>query len=153
MTRKSRRSFGVNVGSSSILLIFVVLCLVAFAVLSIVSAQVDYNLSKKLAERSSKYYEACNEAEEFLANLESSLENVMASSTNEAEYFASAGENSVFCIELSENQKLEVKATILYPPKDGKYYRIDSWQVITDDSMELDDTLDLFDEEDLQLLF
>jgi len=34
-----KRQFGMNIGSASILLVFVILCLVSFAVLSIVSAQ------------------------------------------------------------------------------------------------------------------
>lgn len=148
-----RRSFGVNVGSSSILLIFVVLCLVAFAVLSVVSAQVDYNLSQKLAARNVKYYEACGEAEEFLANLVASLKEIEAQSADEAEYFAQAGETSSFSIELSEQQRLEVKVQVLYPPRDGAYYKLTSWQVVIDDSLELDDTLDLPGEEDMQFLF
>ena len=148
-----QRSFGVNVGSSSILLIFVVLCLVAFAVLSVVSAQVDYNLSRKLAARNVRYYEVTGEAEEFLANLVSSLKEIEAQSADEAEYYAKAGEASSFSIELSEQQRLEVKVQVLYPPKDGAYYKLDSWQVVIDDSLELDDTLELPDEEDLQFLF
>ncbi|MCR4704940.1 MAG: hypothetical protein K5641_02630 [Lachnospiraceae bacterium] len=148
-----RRRFGVNVGSSSILLIFVVLCLVTFAVLSVVSAQVDYNLSKKLAARNMKYYEACGEAEEFLGNLVVSLKEIEAQSANEQEYFAQAGESSQFSIELTKQQRLEVQVQVLYPPRDGAYYKLNSWQVVIDDNLELDDTLELPGEEDLQFLF
>ena len=39
MNNSSRKKqFGMNIGSASILLVFVILCLVSFAVLSIVSA-------------------------------------------------------------------------------------------------------------------
>lgn len=36
-----KKQFGMNIGSASILLVFVILCLVSFAVLSIVSANAD----------------------------------------------------------------------------------------------------------------
>ena len=42
-----KKSFPMNIGLSSILLIFVVLCLVSFSILSIVSANADKKLSLK----------------------------------------------------------------------------------------------------------
>ena len=46
MNNSSRKKqFGMNIGSASILLVFVILCLVSFAVLSIVSANADSKLS------------------------------------------------------------------------------------------------------------
>ena len=39
-----------NIGSASILLVFVILCLVSFAVLSIVSANADSRLSTRVLE-------------------------------------------------------------------------------------------------------
>ena len=57
----------INMGTSLLLVVFVVLCLVVFAVLSISTAQADYNLSSNQAELTSQYYEACNAAEELLA--------------------------------------------------------------------------------------
>lgn len=43
---KSRKPI-LGVGTSSILLIFVLLCMITFAVLSLVSARSDYRLSQK----------------------------------------------------------------------------------------------------------
>ena len=40
-----KKKFSMNIGSASILLVFVILCLVSFAVLSIVSANADSKLS------------------------------------------------------------------------------------------------------------
>ena len=42
--KKEKRSFGLSIGSSSILMVFVVLCLTTFATLSLVSANADYKL-------------------------------------------------------------------------------------------------------------
>ena len=52
MNNSSRKKqFGMNIGSASILLVFVILCLVSFAVLSIVSANADSKLSARVLER------------------------------------------------------------------------------------------------------
>lgn len=55
-----KKQFGMNIGSASILLVFVILCLVSFAVLSIVSANADSRLSTRVLERTTAYYDACN---------------------------------------------------------------------------------------------
>ena len=52
-SKKSGLSFSSGIGSSSLLVIFVILCLVSFATLSIVSANADYKLSKKVLDRTS----------------------------------------------------------------------------------------------------
>lgn len=62
-----KKQFGMNIGSASILLVFVILCLVSFAVLSIVSANADSRLSTRVLERTTAYYDACNQAEQSLA--------------------------------------------------------------------------------------
>lgn len=142
--RNKRKSYGVNIGSSSILLIFVILCLVSFAVLSIVSAQTDYKLSCKLAERTTKYYEANNEVESYLRDLQASLEKIYEDSDTAEEYFAVAGHDTTFSIQLSEQQMLNVHLTILYPGDGKGYYEINTWKVETQDTLELDDTLPVF---------
>lgn len=55
---KQRDSFHPNIGGSSILMIFLVLCLTAFAVLSLVTAAADKKLSTKNAETVKNYYDA-----------------------------------------------------------------------------------------------
>ena len=59
-----KKQFGMNIGSASILLVFVILCLVSFAVLSIVSANADSRLSTRVLERTTAYYDACNQADD-----------------------------------------------------------------------------------------
>ena len=55
---KNKRKFGfVNIGTASLLVVFLTLCLVAFAMLSLSTAKNDYEFSKKLAERTTVYYE------------------------------------------------------------------------------------------------
>ena len=59
----------VNMGISLMLVTFLVLCMMIFAVLSVSSALKDYQYSQKNAQRTSAYYDANNTAEEILAAL------------------------------------------------------------------------------------
>lgn len=70
---RNKRKFGfVNIGTASLLVVFLTLCLVAFAMLSLSTAKNDYEFSKKLAERTTVYYEEkC--ASEFLTESGDSL--------------------------------------------------------------------------------
>uniref|UniRef100_UPI004056D109 hypothetical protein n=1 Tax=Acetatifactor sp. TaxID=1872090 RepID=UPI004056D109 len=131
---KKELSFGLNIGSSSILMIFVLLCLICFSALAIISAKADSNLSRKVLERTTAYYNACNEAETALAGLDNTLASVYASTSNAEEYFATVGHNKSYVIEISDLQSLHVTIKILYPEaSDDTFYSITSWQVLAAD--------------------
>lgn len=133
--KKSGPEFHVNVGSSSILLIFVILCLISFATLSIVSANADAKLSRRVAERTAAYYEACNQAQEDIASIDRTLAAVYADSFDEDEYFMAVGHKKTYLVAISDLQTLSVTLDILYPRQEGDpFYSITSWQVITDAS-------------------
>lgn len=66
MKKDKEQSSFVNIGSSSLLIIFLILCLAVFAVLSLSSAKSDYSLSERLAEHKTQYYEAASQAEIIL---------------------------------------------------------------------------------------
>lgn len=133
--KKSGPEFHVNVGSSSILLIFVILCLISFATLSIVSANADAKLSRRVAERTAAYYEACNQAQEDIASIDRTLAAVYAESFDEDEYYMAVGHRKTYLVAISDLQTLSVTLDILYPRQEGDpFYNITSWQVITDAS-------------------
>lgn len=133
--KKSGPEFHVNVGSSSILLIFVILCLISFATLSIVSANADAKLSRRVAERTATYYEACNQAQEDIASIDRTLAAVYAESFDEDEYYMAVGHRKTYLVAISDLQTLSVTLDILYPQQEGDpFYSITSWQVITDAS-------------------
>ena len=86
---KSRRSpIRVTIGASLLLVIFVVLCLAAFAALSMASAGADYRLSKKSAERTSQFYQANNLAQDRLAELNELIESAYASADSQDAYLS-----------------------------------------------------------------
>lgn len=132
-----KQIFGMHIGSSSIMLIFVILCLISFAVLSIVSAHADSKLTRKVLERTTAYYEACNDAEAALAGVDNTLQNIYASSETEEDYFKTVGHSKSYAIPISELQTLQVTIEILYPVSDDDtFYRITNWHVITSDALE-----------------
>lgn len=132
-----KREFRVNVGTSSILLIFIILCLVAFATLSIVSANADYKLSRKVADRTSAYYEAANQAEKYIASIDKTLQSVYSSAESEEAYFSTVGHTKSYLIPISDLQGLSITLDILYPTEEEEpFYHITSWQVITTGELE-----------------
>lgn len=73
MKRNKQQSTFVNIGSSSLLIVFLVLCLTTFAILSLSSAQSDYSFSKRSAEHKTEYYEAASRAEMILGEIDQIL--------------------------------------------------------------------------------
>ena len=133
--KKTGPEFHVNVGSSSILLIFVILCLISFATLSIVSANADAKLSRRVVERTTAYYEACNQAQADITSLDDTFAAIYADSFDEEEYFMAVGHKKTCTFTISDLQTLSVTLDILYPRQEGDpFYRITSWQVLTDSS-------------------
>lgn len=63
MNQQSGSGSSMGVGVSSILMIFVALCLTIFATLSFLSANADWKLSQKAADSVAAYYQADAEAE------------------------------------------------------------------------------------------
>ncbi len=134
-----------QVGLSSVLLIFVILTLVSFAVLALTSAQADDRLTSRVTERTSAYYNACNEAEDALMDLDATLMSLYQTCENEEDYFAQAGTTKSFSKYVTDVQSLNVELTILYPAAednpDGRTYHIDRWEVLTDGDIVYDDYL------------
>ena len=71
---KSRSFPMMNMGMALLITIFVVLCLVTFAALSLVSARNDQRNSEKLAEATTAYYSATNRAYETIDIIEAAME-------------------------------------------------------------------------------
>ena len=119
------------VGGSSLLVIFIVLCLTVFAMLSLSSVQADGRLSTASAEAVQAYYAADCEAEEILAQLrQGTVPEGVAVSGNR------------YCYEciVADTQKLVVEAEIT-----GRDYRILRWQTESTLTWQEEGTLNLWD--------
>ena len=65
MDGKSSRN-KVSIGASSLILIFIVLCMATFGLLSLSSAQGDLKLARRNADAVKGYYEADNKGQQWL---------------------------------------------------------------------------------------
>ena len=144
-TMNKKMAGGINVGTSSILVTFVLLCLVTFASLSYLSANSDYRLSLQTARRTTEYYEANRLAELYMANIEGQLSKCEARVKNASEYrqeipklFADNDSITVntktdpvtlsYDVPVNDTQTLHVCLAAAYPDKnDDALFHIVSW--------------------------
>lgn len=161
---KKERSFS-NFGFSTILVAFVMICIVTFSALSLLTANSDYKLSKKAAEKTTAYYKAEAKAYRILAN----IDNILADSYQYAaaksnyksravskikEYKAGHPNLSLsvdtsgtitYSIPVTDTQTLSVTMQITVPAEsDGHFYTLTGWQTLSTPPEPEEETLHLF---------
>ena len=143
---EKKHSGGINIGTSSILVTFVLLALVTFAALSYMSARSDYVLSKEAADRTASYYDANRMAEIYLANIEALLSKQLNRSESEKDYYDGVdglfadnenidvtekddgSKQLSYSIAVTSGQNLNVALTVHYPDiGDDSLFHIDKW--------------------------
>lgn len=161
-----RKYPSVNIGSASMLVIFIVLCLVTFSVLSVASANSGRTYARNIAARTKTYYESSGKAEAQLAKLDVML----------AAFYETYGDDYLkqgadifdpemletfdfplelsdfpavsFEVPLGDTQALAVTVTLQVPKSDGDphknaLYEITSWKEISTKGWENDEPLKL----------
>lgn len=139
-----RKELTLNIGTSSILFIFVILCLVSFSVLSLSSAMSDYKLSARVSSNSSSYFEACNKAEEILADTDETLKALYDTGISRSGYFEQVGKKKSFAVYVTDVQTLIVEINIDYPNSGEPFYEITSWRLETTGNLEYDENLPVY---------
>ncbi len=124
---KNDLNMGTHVGTSSILLILMVLSLISFSTLSIANANADYRLTTNLANRTTLYYSVSHSANGWVAAMDTD---------NPSASFKS--------FTLTDNQTLEVAIEPDSETDPAKNILVTRWQVVTDDDIEYDTTLPVF---------
>ncbi|WP_026511529.1 hypothetical protein [Butyrivibrio sp. LC3010] len=128
---KRRPIYSTHIGAASILLIFLVLSLISFAALALVNSRADYILSKKMFERSISYFEACHEANGFIAE-------------NDPSFYSMDKDTELKkSIPLSDFQTLDVSFKASGADStDSLSFKITEWCVVThDEKANFDETL------------
>ena len=130
-----------NVGISLIILIFMNICLAAFAVLSLENALSDYSLSKKTAEHTTQYYKAVNKIQEQLAEKNQELVNRDKNRHKNGQKITK--KQLKLTEEVSKRQQLSV---VLQLDETGRYpqYYIKKWKLCSSDDWQADDSLDVY---------
>ena len=150
-----------NFGFSTILLAFVMICIVTISAISLLTANSDYKLSKKVAEKNKVYYLAEETAYLTLAKIDTALANAYTKAQSEhtyylyAEKFLSAldyGQYSstdsthiyTYEIPISEGHSLKVELLLTYPnDSNDTFYEILKWQSEYETTIHEDETLNL----------
>ena len=157
MERNKPKKSVISTGTTSIVLIFVMLSMLTFSVLSLTSAQANLRLSRRSAERTTDYYDAENAANDILIQINSVLENAYPLATSEEDYYAQVrqaleGNDLAFSdddclayeVPLGESQILAVELSLAYEvPPGGRHYAVTAWQAVSRYDWSPDDTLDL----------
>jgi len=156
--QKENRGFS-SFGFSTILLSFVMICVVTFSALSMVTAYSDYKLSKKVADKNQHFYEAEIRAYEQLAKIDNSLLECYQSSSDENTYytrltasmndygtFTTTSEGYYLCFveEIAKDQQLMVTLQLQYPIKaSDTFYTIIEWKSVYNREIPENETLNL----------
>ncbi len=119
------------VGGSSLLVIFAVLCLTVFALLSLSTVQADSRMAEAAYRAVQDYYTADTEAEQILAQLRQGI--VPEGVTKEDNLYS-------YTCPVSGTQALEVEVQIT---EDS--YRVLRWQLVSITEWEPDDSMNLWD--------
>lgn len=105
MSKDNKRSYpGIQIGTSFMLIVFVILCLVVFATLSLSGSLRDYEYSRKAAQKTTDYYNACSSAEETIGEIDAVLQDAKRDAQSDEDYLKNAVEN------LSQLQGIEVES-------------------------------------------
>ncbi|MEF9946163.1 MAG: hypothetical protein RR869_01210 [Lachnospiraceae bacterium] len=136
-----------HLGTSLILVVLIILALVTFSTLSVVNTNRDYQSEKKVADRTTAYYQASNQAEVILAQIDDAL---LASTRPSPEPYYEAAKTALqqisslttdfsaevptvsYTVPITEFHLLQVTLLLPYPQSDSdSYYQIQTWKEIS----------------------
>ena len=138
----SRKRGFPGAGLSTVLLVFVMLCLIVFSVLSLSTAKADLEMSRKVADRTQDYYQAQSRASERLKEIDAVL--AKQYNENKENYLEAArevlqqednlivaedGSEVVYTEAMNETQQLRVELQIQPPEEErGTCVQILGWE-------------------------
>ena len=159
-----KKSFPItNIGTISLMMIFIVLCMVTFAALSLSSAVSDSRSGQKMSVHTEEYYAASNQAEEILASVYGIFSDAYSKSQDAEEYYKMVSEalpdtltsekeegqlQIRYQVDVNDSQAIQVLLAVLSPEQiqregSGAFYKILSWQEIQTTTWEGDNSIQL----------
>lgn len=141
----------VNIGLSSLILIFIVLCLSTFGLLSLSSARGDLKLAERGAEAVKAYYEADSKGQQWLEKTDALLMRMEGKSLAEKYAALAAEPGNVYdeaagCIftdiPMEKGQSLRIEAVLI---EGSGGYEIRAWYVYDSGEYDIDDAMPVWD--------
>lgn len=150
MDNSKRQAPFVNIGSSLLLVVFLALCLITFATLSLSSARSDESFSKRMADHKAEYYQASSQAEDLLAQIDLLLEETDWKALDFGKidpniHYEPDNATVSYQVPINEKQTLDVVLALnpLEETAENGNYRIQKWQTVNTGKWEGGDTLEL----------
>ncbi len=147
------RKLTMNIGIISFMVVFVILCFMTFAILSLVSARSNVNTIQKSIDHNAQYYELSSEGEKTLKTIDDYLYTQYQNTSSSQEYFNkvrqitqivnnSQLDGHILSYDIqNNNQQLHIEIEILYP---GKYfYKIKTWKVSPSQNWNMDQSMEI----------
>lgn len=135
---------GLPIGGPTLLMVFVILCINIFAVISYMSALRDYNLSEKSAEMITKYYEADTKATNVLSDVayDIKLNTVYENKYKGINDFAILDEVDTLKVKYKVPIKKDIVLSVVVEfPKNSSKYRVLEWKMINNKLIEENDSV------------
>jgi len=160
MAVKSKFSLSIGIGAPSLMVIFLIVSMISFSVLSYMTARADYRYSLNLKERTTAYYLANNQGEEKIARIHAILSEVYQTSEDAEKFYANAilalsayepdpiRHSLTLRVEIREIQDLQITLMFYYPQEGhDSFFTITEWIVIHTGEWEPDNVLELMEGE------
>lgn len=143
----------VNIGLTSLILIFIILCLATFSLLSLSSARGDQSLALRSAQAVTEYYRADAEGEKWLKQADAILQKETVTDTmsqEEIQALAKKTASQLGCdidettgyistdISMERGQALHIDLALT---GDENRYEVRSWYVYDSGNYEIDDSM------------
>lgn len=139
-----------SIGISSLILIFIILCLATFGLLALSSAKGDLALARRNAEAVGEYYKADGLGEEFLKMTDQTLDAVFLDSQQDVEVYKAAlteklgdyyqEETGMIVTDISMDRGQALHIELVLTCSENQKYQIQNWKVINLEDYEIDDS-------------
>ena len=141
MAERKKESFSPPaLGGSSLLVVFAVLALTVFALLSLSTVRADVRLGDAAADSVCGYYRADGKAQEILARLRSG--ECPAEAELHPEDAWTLMDRYTYTVPISDTQELQVEVLV---DEVGSGYSVQRWQAAPTGEWEIEESLELWD--------
>ena len=139
----------INIGLTSLILIFIILCLATFSLLSLSSARGDQSLAARSARAVTEYYRADAEGEKWLKQADAILQKEMTKKAMDQEEIQALAKKMALelgfvstDISMDRGQALHIDLALT---GDENRYEVRSWYVYDSGNYEIDDFMPVWD--------
>lgn len=155
--RRQKTEYRMGTGATSLLMIFIVLCLTTLSILALTTARNDLKMSERAVELAQAYYQAADQAQNVLSELDAQL-SLQRADAPEDEYFAAlegitlegvdldynpAERRFSFSVDAGNDRYLWAEVECL-APGDGARYRVVKHEMRYSNEWEIEFNQELF---------